>query len=202
MSPSTACVKHRRSWATSARCNPQASDVTNMVIHDILNSERKYTLCYLMSTQKKYWAPRRLISGLLPSEYSTNLKVYTFFWSWVYLAKVWLVCCGVTLLTYTLFKKKCTFLKLPFFWRRVYASESVVIHHFVNAHGKNLPKIPFQNSSWFSHDLKMIEYILHSWNCKTEFLHEQWRLHFFWSRVYFSEPVVIHHFNNIPGNNL
>ena len=28
-----------------------------------------------------YGAPPRFISGLLSSEYSTNLKVYTFFWS-------------------------------------------------------------------------------------------------------------------------
>ncbi len=73
-----------------------------------LNSKSKYTLCYLTSTQKKwsleiqnlefsnhmwhefdqshreYWAPPRFISGPLPSEYLTNLKVYIFFWSWVY----------------------------------------------------------------------------------------------------------------------
>ncbi len=29
---------------------------------------------------------------------------------------------------------KETFLRMPFFWRRVYASETGVIHHFDNAH--------------------------------------------------------------------
>ncbi len=41
--------------------------------------------------------------------------------------------------------RNATFWKLPFFWRRVYTSESGVIHHFDNAHGNNLPKNPFQN---------------------------------------------------------
>ncbi len=60
-----------------------------LLLHDhTLDSKRKYTLCYLTITQKRlskpygeYWPPSRFISGLLPSEYSTNLKVYTFFWS-------------------------------------------------------------------------------------------------------------------------
>ena len=50
------------------------------------------------------------------------------------------------ILVNTLFSKRnATFLKLPFFWRRVYASEYGVIHHFDNAHGNNLPKTPLQN---------------------------------------------------------
>ena len=36
---------------------------------------------------KEYWAPPRFISGPFPSEYSTNLKVYAFFWSWVYITR-------------------------------------------------------------------------------------------------------------------
>ena len=41
---------------------------------------QKYARIFFTSTIL-YWAPPRFISGLLPSEYSTNLKVYTFFWS-------------------------------------------------------------------------------------------------------------------------
>ena len=44
----------------------------------------------------------------------------------------------------TLFSKRnATFLKEPFFWRRVYASQPGVIHHVDNAHGDNLPKTLF-----------------------------------------------------------
>ena len=38
--------------------------------------------------------------------------------------------------SHTLFSKRnATFLKMPFFWRKVCASETGVIHHFDNAHG-------------------------------------------------------------------
>ncbi len=54
-------------------------------------------------------------------------------------------------ITSTLFlKRNATFWKLPFFWRRVYTSESGIIHHFDNAHGNNLPKAPFHDPG--SHD--------------------------------------------------
>ena len=68
-----------------------------------LNSTSEYTLCYLTSTQNKWsleiqnWlglmcTPPRFIPGPFPYEYSTNLKVYTFFWSWVYMSHVMLKC--------------------------------------------------------------------------------------------------------------
>ncbi len=73
---------------------PRLSHRTNSPRMTLLHSTQKESiLCYLTctSTQKKwslqieswYWAPQRLISGLLPSEYrySTNLKVYPYFWS-------------------------------------------------------------------------------------------------------------------------
>ena len=59
----------------------------------------------------------------------------------------------------TLFSKRnATFLQLRFFWRRVYTSESGVMHNFDKTHGNNLPKTSFQNWSWISYDLKMFAY--------------------------------------------
>ena len=69
-------------YGDTSKCEQQLND-----FEGTLNSKSKYTLCYLMSTQKKgsleiqNWLGLMRIGGPLPSEYSANLKVYTFFWS-------------------------------------------------------------------------------------------------------------------------
>ena len=95
----------------------------------------------------------------------------------------------------TLFSKRSLLEKSVYQWVLCYT-------WFWQCSWQQLAKTPFQNWSWFSHDLKMFEYISRRWNRKTEFLQELGSLHFFWGRVYFSETAVIHHFHYAPGNNL
>ena len=89
----------------------------------------------------------------------------------------------------TLFSKRnLRFWRLHFFWRRLYASEPWVMHHLYSALGNNLPKTPSQNHSRFSHNLKMFQYRSSSDFHETEILQNVEKLHFFWARLYFSDP--------------
>ena len=49
---------------------------------------------------------------------------------------------------YTLFEKKHNFFKLHFFFRRVYASESGDIHHFINQNIKTLGQDQWPRGNW------------------------------------------------------
>ncbi len=65
----------------------------------------------------------------------------------IYLQTLLILCTG-KMIRYTVFSKRnATFLKLPFFWRRVYTSESGVIHHIDKAHGNNLLKTSYADFS-------------------------------------------------------
>ncbi len=79
--------------------------------------------------------PKLSTCNLIPTYYG---KIVANFFPSITHKKIWLLSLFFLLGTweYTLFKKRnITFLKLLLFWRRVYASESVVVHHFNNALG-------------------------------------------------------------------